>query len=681
MTQAGHSETRQFADALLQARAVNSTASVQVASDPGNGVDCESVEQTLRRERQLNLLTQLLHSAHSIESIMPDVIRLVVDMVEADAGALPLLTQDGETLEFRYTFRVPESLQGLRLPRGSSFAWKIINERLPALINGYHRTERALHELVAHDVRAVVGVPVAADERPIGILAVYRIGRDTPFTVHDLNILTVIGRQIGLTIERIRHYQAAVQEAERRLALFNASQQIGALLDLPHLYRAIHQAVASLIPCDSFALSLIDPGSQQLSTVYRSSDLSDDEICTPEETVAQAIAGGQSLCITGGGRNTCLLIVMRRGARTLGVMSVRVRTTYVYSAGDLEMLDQLATTAAIAIENARLFEAARREADVRTRLYEASQRLGTLFDLNQIYDEIYRATTSLVPCDGFLIALKMGEQDAAGVIYCVGRAYSKACAGLANRAITNQESLRYDHDACGSSVLVAVMRRGGRVIGAILVRASRPYAYTDADRSALELLGATAAIAINNAHLFAEARRHATIDELTGVWNRRSFFENVRREFQRSQRTLHPLAVLMLDIDHFKSINDTYGHATGDQVLRSVAERCRNQLRVIDIIGRYGGEEFAVALPETDIHAAEQIAERLRIAVERAPFVTDYGSISLTISVGAAVYHPNDHITLDAVIDRADRALYIAKRNGRNSVHIWSYPATTVTNG
>ena len=84
-------------------------------------------------------------------------------------------------------------------------------------------------------MRAVVGVPVVADGRPIGVLAVYRIGRDEPLTVHDLNILTVIGRQIGLTIERIRHYQAATQEAERRIALFNASQQIGAILDLPHL--------------------------------------------------------------------------------------------------------------------------------------------------------------------------------------------------------------------------------------------------------------------------------------------------------------------------------------------------------------------------------------------------------------------------------------------------------------
>ena len=110
MTQAGHSETRQSADGLLQARAVNSAAHIWVVANTGDGVEHESVAQTLKRERQLNLLTQLLHSAHDIESIMPEVMRLVVDLVGADAGALPLITPDGEKLEFRYTFGVPEGV-------------------------------------------------------------------------------------------------------------------------------------------------------------------------------------------------------------------------------------------------------------------------------------------------------------------------------------------------------------------------------------------------------------------------------------------------------------------------------------------------------------------------------------------------------------------------------------------
>lgn len=676
MTQAGHSEWRPNADASLQARAVNSTIHARLSSEARDGFDHSALEQTLKRERQINVLTQILHSASDIDSVMPDVVQMVVELVEADAGALPLLAQNGEFLEFCYPYRIPEAWLALKVPRGASLAWQIIETRLPVLINGYHRENRAIKDLVVHDVRAVVAAPVTADEQPIGVLVAYRVGRDDPFTVHDLNILTVIGRQIGLTIERFRRYQTAVREAERRVALFYASQQIGATLDLPHLYRTIYQAVASLIPCDSFALILTDPLSGRLDVVYRNDASPDRAEEVSAEAIAQVVAGGQSLCLTGGGQDTRLLIAMRRGGQTLGVISVRTCASQIYSATDLEMLDQLATTAAIAIENARLFEAARREADMRTRLYEASQRLGALLDLSQIYDEIYRATMSLVACDGFLVALKTNEQTTPGVIYCVGRAYSKACADLANDAIASETSLRCDNDECGSSVLVAVMRRGGRVIGAILVRAPQPHTYTDADRSALELLGATAAIAIDNARLFADARRHATIDELTGVWNRRSFFENAGREFQRSQRTLRPLAMLMFDVDHFKLVNDTYGHAAGDQVLRGLAERCRSQLRVIDIIGRYGGEEFAVALPETDIEAAEHIAERLRATVANTSFATDQGSISLTISVGVAVCHPDDQTTLDAIIDRADRALYLAKRSGRNCVRVWSYPAT-----
>ncbi|MCS6842124.1 MAG: diguanylate cyclase [Roseiflexus sp.] len=676
MTHAGHSETHPLADALLQACAVSGISRALPDAEATDGFDQGAIEQMLKRERQLNTLTQILHSASDIDSVMPDVVRMVVELVEADAGALPLVAHDTQELEFRYTYRIPEALLSIRLPRGSALAWQSIETRLPVIVNGYHRHEHAIKELVAHDIRSVIGVPVAADEQPVGMLAVYRIGRDEPFTAYDLHILTVIGRQIGLTIERIKRYQTAVKEAERRMALFYASQQIGATLDPPQLYRSIHQAVTSLIPCDSFALILTDPVSGRAAIAHRDSlshDVTEHDI---DEAIAQVLASGQSSCISG--QDTRFLIAMRRGGQTLGVISARTRATQGCSAADLEMLDQLATTAAIAIENARLFEAVRREADMRTRLYEASQRLGALLDLNQIYDEIYRATTSLVACDGFLIALKTDAHETPGVIYCVGRAYSKACADLANRAIERGESLRCDNEACGSSVLVAVMRRGGRVIGAILVRASQPSTYTDADRSALELLGATAAIAIDNARLFADARRHATIDELTGVWNRRSFFEHARRELQRSQRTLRPLAVLMFDVDHFKSVNDTYGHAVGDQALRSLAERCRSQLRVTDIIGRYGGEEFAVALPETDLESAQHIAERLRVAVENASFKTAQGSISLTISVGVAVYDPSDQTTLDAVIDRADRALYIAKRSGRNCVRAWSYPATGV---
>lgn len=664
---------RQMSDDALLHHAVNGATYYTGMPGSSNEPLENAIARTLRRERRLNLVTQMLGSAHDIADVLTDVVRLMVDLVEADAGALPFVTIDAERLEYRHTCGLPDNLGLTAQPRGAGIAWQIIEDRLPILINGYHQYERAFAPLVEQDIRAVIGAPVFADERPIGVLVMYRIGRDLPFTSYELDLLTIVGRQIGLAIERAQRYQDAIEDAKRRVALFTVSQQIGATLDLPQLYRAIHQAVTQLIACDAFTLSLADNNADIAVEVFRAGAREHLEEAGSDDAITQVLESGQSLYITGGARHTRLLIALRRGGRTVGVMTAYVRAPHVYAGADLELLDQLATTAAIAIENARLFETARHEATVRTHLYHASQRLGALLEMSQIHEELYHATASLVVCDGFLVATRTQTHDMPEIIYRVGDISDEICIELVNRAIIHGESLRYEDERCGNSVLAALMRRGGNVVGAILVRSHAHQAYSDADQSALELLAATAAIAIDNARLFADTRRLATTDDLTGVWSRRSFFEHAARELQRSKRTARPLAALMVDADDFKAVNDSYGHAAGDQVLRNLADRCHGQLRIDDIVGRYGGEEFAIMLPETALEAAMGVAERLRAVVAATPFITDYGALTLTISIGVAVHYPGDETTLDALIDRADRAMYAAKRSGRNRVCIWRH--------
>jgi diguanylate cyclase (GGDEF)-like protein len=123
----------------------------------------------------------------------------------------------------------------------------------------------------------------------------------------------------------------------------------------------------------------------------------------------------------------------------------------------------------------------------------------------------------------------------------------------------------------------------------------------------------------------------------------------------------------MLDIDHFKQVNDTYGHAVGDQVLRAVARRCRESLRGIDLLGRYGGEEFAALLPEDELAGARRAAERLRQHIANAPVDTERGLLNITISLGAAAVSEGCP-DLTALLDRADAAMYAAKKAGRNRV-------------
>ncbi len=166
-----------------------------------------------------------------------------------------------------------------------------------------------------------------------------------------------------------------------------------------------------------------------------------------------------------------------------------------------------------------------------------------------------------------------------------------------------------------------------------------------------------------------ELKRLALTDSLTGAGNRRHMQDRGADEIARARRHDRALSVLMLDIDHFKQVNDTFGHAVGDDVLRRLAQTCTGQLRDVDVFCRFGGEEFAVLMPDTDLERAIAAAERLRHAVGTLVFQPPETNetLSVTISLGAASL-TDDDVTIESILDRADEALYRAKRGGRNRV-------------
>jgi diguanylate cyclase (GGDEF)-like protein len=167
--------------------------------------------------------------------------------------------------------------------------------------------------------------------------------------------------------------------------------------------------------------------------------------------------------------------------------------------------------------------------------------------------------------------------------------------------------------------------------------------------------------------LIQELERLAHTDSLTEVWNRRYLFALVEQEFNRSRRYHRPFSVIMIDIDYFKKINDTYGHTIGDEVLIITAQTVLNCLRTVDFFGRIGGEEFLGFLPETDIDAAVIVAERIRENVETTGILAQEQQILITVSIGVAAHKLGDE-TVNVVIQRADKALYQAKNLGRNQV-------------
>jgi len=191
------------------------------------------------------------------------------------------------------------------------------------------------------------------------------------------------------------------------------------------------------------------------------------------------------------------------------------------------------------------------------------------------------------------------------------------------------------------------------------------------DLPAATVFTSQVAIALENARLYAEVQKQAITDELTGLYNRRGLFEFGNREVERAHRFQRPLSALMLDIDHFKLVNDEFGHQAGDAVLETLAERCRKNIRGIDIPGRYGGEEFVFLLVEDDLVEARQVAERLRGCFTNVPIPTGAGEISITVSIGVAEATA-DMQDLAALVGKADEALYQAKKAGRNCVRVYA---------
>lgn len=190
---------------------------------------------------------------------------------------------------------------------------------------------------------------------------------------------------------------------------------------------------------------------------------------------------------------------------------------------------------------------------------------------------------------------------------------------------------------------------------------------TNADLPIMSIFAKQIGISLERARLFQEVQSLALIDPLTGLQNRRSLFELGRIEFTRSYRMNRPFCCMMLDLDHFKQVNDKYGHLVGDQVLQEFAERCKSSVRAVDLIGRYGGEEFVILLPETVLGTALHVAERLRVSIEKTSIRVSDQELSITVSIGVSTKDENTP-DLQTLIARADQAMYVAKYRGRNQV-------------
>ncbi|HEX7556884.1 MAG TPA: diguanylate cyclase, partial [Leptolinea sp.] len=382
------------------------------------------------------------------------------------------------------------------------------------------------------------------------------------------------------------------------------------------------------------------------------------------------------------------------GSAVLGYQSPRT-----FDTSEITFFEQIANQIALALaKNLSILNANERKKESEN-LREAAATLTSTLNLQEVMERILETAVEAIPSAQkgllflydsqnhiFTLRAQFGFKDPN--VFTIrlnshegmaGKVASEKRAHLFHNVVKNRivNFSQQKQDITGQgSWIVAPLLQHGKIFGVIELGAVEADAFSANDLKVLVSFADTVTAAIQNAQLHTEIQQIAITDALTGLFNRRGFIELGQREIQRTLRTSAPLSIMLIDVDFLKKINDEFGHAMGDKVLQEVANCCRNTFRQIDLISRYGGDEFVILLPETPLVHSREAAERLRKLIGKQTITIQNSKIHLSISIGVAEFE-KEVLTVTDFIELADKALYIAKRKGRNSITIWNEDTST----
>jgi diguanylate cyclase (GGDEF)-like protein/PAS domain S-box-containing protein len=541
------------------------------------------------------------------------------------------------------------------------------------------------------------GVPILANGEVVALYSLESAEVDH-FQPEQLHLMTAFAAQASLALQNARLYARAKRQMKESETLRQASSAVVSEIDLEKVLSRILEQLERVIPYDSASIFIAE--GERLRILAAQGFEHPEQVIGLEVSRNNPLFGEisrtrQPLILTdamadprfSGWAGTSAYVRGWMGVplvaqgEMIGELTVDSQQVGAYTQQDAHLVMDFATEASIALQHAGLYRQVVTMANRLSILHKASEQVSATLDPQQLYEAIHSAAARVMSTESFIISMRDDIRQDIEIVYRVDRMgrspvkrlpIESGLSGtiirtgkpiLVNQAINQSEfeDLQFgDAGTVESYLAVPLRRQDGGIFGMVSALSYQTEAYTPDDLKLLGHLAAHAAVALDNTRLFSELQRLVIIDDLTGTFNRRHFFEVARLEFERARRYRRPLTVIMLDIDHFKDVNDRLGHLIGDQVLRVVAQRCRENLRDSDVIGRYSGEEFVLLLPETNIEGARRMAERLKVAIGDIPIFAHHETVLVTISIGIADLGP-DCKHLDQLISLADDALLQAK--------------------
>ncbi len=665
--------------------------------------------------------TALLHLSDlergpSLDEVLADAARGACEALQADAAAIALI--EGETVSIRGHYGFPDgTFANWRVRKESALKGVRFRNGEPHVSTDIVRDADYTDSLASKlGVHGVIMLPLQVNGDEIGCLYIGSFTRRR-FTEDDLRVASVFGRQIASSVVNAHLLEIERRERQRFQTLLELVRAAGSSLSLNQVLIQICDAAARLSVADRCSILLLDETSQTLEP-FMSLGLRNEKLWRRFRDTARIplkfVPGMREAFLTqkpiiiGHADRTRLIpqsVVRNFGMKTaaiypmtvrdqvVGIMVVDSVNDYLRFPGDeIETMTAIARQAAVVIDNARLLEQEQKQRQRAEALLQVVSAANLSLSVKDVLMNLCRSVLYLSAgerCSVFLFDPDSGTLEpimSLGPDEPVLWERFQAAAGLRipevrgfGTAADVQEPVIESH-APGSGIVPEFWIEAFGIkslalyplvvkettVGVMAVDSSTDFVDFPPDEvDTLAAIARQAAVIIENARLHEKVQQQAIADPLTGLYNHRHLRERLEQEIARARRPRRSVAVLMMDIDNLKLINDSYGHQTGDEALKFLATVLQESCRAEDIVGRYGGDEFTIVLPEADLTEARRVAERIqtRLATRRFENKGNGVRMPVRLSMGLACY-PGDATTMHHLVDVADRALYRSKQRG-----------------
>jgi diguanylate cyclase (GGDEF)-like protein len=664
-----------------------------------------AIRKQAEQINRLNEITQAALQTNQIIQILPEVARQVAQMLNADGCyitlwdtnrqvAIPIAAYGPNSDKYRALALEPGeiTLTESALKAGRS---------LP-VDNIYDTPYLSPHLAPSYPVRSLLTLPLIANEHKLGAVLVGFV-ESHHFSLEEITTGEHAAGQIALAFLKQHLLEVAQRRAQEAETLQQASIALTSSLELPAVLESILNHLEKVIQFDSACIFLIEPDylrvgavknldspAKNEGSIYPRSDALFQEIAKTMQPVILPDAQTDRRFHNWGGTNRIhgwMGVPLISGQDLVGILTLDRHEINTFSGEEVKMTQAFANHAVIAVQNARLYQEAQQNTRELEALQTATTSLVSTLDLQKLLEQILEAVMSAIPTTE-AATLHLLDLDSGQFQIRLSRGFIGSEAHI-EQLLTEQDYwhdllekqrplLIHQKEPCEdpsgtnrcAAALVAPLIQENETIGMLSLISSHASSFSESEMRLIVSFASTAATAIQNAQLHSAVQYLAITDPLTGMYNRRGFFEQAQQVMQTIDLYQRPLSIILLDIDYFKLVNDRFGHSAGDTVLQVLAERSRKVLRESDIICRYGGDEFAFLLPESDLAGASMVAERLLESIAGTPIQTNQSEISITISMGVAT-RCERCATVEELLKCADLALYRAKEGGRDQIRVW----------